>query len=97
MKNIAKIFAIILAIVLLISMISVPLTQCNKKTPYAQSLAENSSDPWMGILLITLGLFITAGAFIYMYRTMKKNRQNKGQKPNNKYYRHHNPKESDKQ
>jgi len=96
-KNIAaKIFAVILAIALVVSVIAVPLTQCNKKTPYAQALTENNNDPWMGVLFVVLGILITTGAFIYMYRTMKKNRQNKEQKPNSKR-RQRTPKDSNKQ
>ena len=87
MKNIAaKIFAVILAIALLASVVAVPLTQCNKKTSYTQDLAESGNDPWMGILFVVLGVLITAGAFIYMYRTMKKNKVKKEPEPKNKRY-----------
>jgi len=96
MKNIAaKIFAVILAIALLASIIAVPLTQCNKKTYYAQALAEESSNPWMGILFIVLGLLITVGAVMYMYRTMKKNKAKQQPKINNKRYQR-TPKNSEK-
>jgi len=95
-KNIAaKIFAVILAIALLISIIAIPLTQCNKKTYYAQVLAESNSNPWMGILFVVLGLLITASAFIYMYRTMKKNKAKSQSKINSKRYQR-TPKDSKK-